>query len=138
MVFSSIVFLVYFFPLFLVFYYLADRKYKNFIILLFSIIFYSWAAPQFIFVILGTTFIDFHLVHAMYNSSTKIKRRIILTFSVCINLGLLFYFKYCNFFLSNADDFIDVINHKAVHFFISIKRVRLALDTSVACCPVIR
>lgn len=103
MVFSSIVFLLYFFPAFLITYYLADKKYKNFIILIFSIIFYSWGAPKFIFVILGTTFIDFHLVKWMSGIDDKLKRRLLLSLSVSINLGLLVYFKYSNFFIENVN-----------------------------------
>ncbi len=103
MVFSSIVFLLYFFPAFLITYYFADKKYKNIVILLFSIFFYSWGAPKFIFVILGTTFLDFHLVRWMASSKNNIYRKLILTLSVSINLGLLFYFKYSNFFIENVN-----------------------------------
>jgi alginate O-acetyltransferase complex protein AlgI len=68
-----------------------------------SIFFYSWGAPRFIFVLLGTTFLDFHLVQAMHNSSSQKRRKYILALSVCMNLGLLFYFKYCNFFVENLN-----------------------------------
>lgn len=61
MVFSSIVFLLYFMPVFLLVYYIADTKYKNGILLIGSILFYAWGAPKFIFVILFTTFLDFYL-----------------------------------------------------------------------------
>ncbi|HTB30622.1 MAG TPA: MBOAT family O-acyltransferase [Bacteroidia bacterium] len=111
MVFSSIVFLVYFLPIFLFVYYLADKKYKNVVILLFSIFFYSWGAPKFIFVILGTTFLDFFLVKWMYNSSTRLHRRLLLTLSVSINLGLLFYFKYSGFFIENVNLALTHIFH---------------------------
>src|ERR1035437_989031 len=104
MVFSSIVFLLYFLPAFLLVYYFADNKYKNIVILVFSIFFYSWGAPKFIFVILGTTFIDFHLVKWMYQSPQKLHRRLLLSLSVSINLGLLIYFKYSNFFIENVNN----------------------------------
>ncbi len=107
MVFSSIVFLLYFLPLFLLTYYLADKKYKNLIILVFSVFFYSWGAPKFIFVILGTTFLDFHLVKWMSGLENKLHRRLMLTLSVSINLGLLVYFKYSNFFIENVNSFIS-------------------------------
>jgi len=101
MVFSSIIFLFYFLPLFFFIYYLADKKYKNALILFGSVIFYAWGAPQFIFVILGTTVIDFYVVRAMSATNTITKRKLLLCTSLCINLGLLFYFKYCNFFIDN-------------------------------------
>ncbi len=96
MVFSSIVFLLCFLPVFLLTYYAVDKKYKNIVILFFSIFFYAWGAPKFIFVILGTTFFDFHLVRWMSHSEKRLHRRLLLTLSVSINLGLLFYFKYSN------------------------------------------
>ncbi len=107
MVFSSIVFLLYFLPIFLVSYYLIDKKYKNILILLFSIFFYSWGAPKFIFVILGTTFLDFHLVKWMSNTKNQLNRRLMLTLSVSLNFGLLFYFKYSNFFIENLNTLLS-------------------------------
>lgn len=107
MVFSSIVFILYFLPVFLFTYYLADKKYKNIVILLFSIFFYSWGAPKFIFVILGTTFLDFHLVNWMSQTEKKTHKRLLLALSVSINLGLLFYFKYSNFFIENLNHLLS-------------------------------
>ncbi len=109
MVFSSITFLFYFLPVFFFFYYLADKRYKNAIILCGSIFFYSWGAPLFIFVILGTTLVDFFVVRWMDASASKRLRTGLLCLSLTINLGLLFYFKYCNFFVDN-------INHVLQHF----------------------
>jgi alginate O-acetyltransferase complex protein AlgI len=108
MVFSSIVFLLYFFPAFLITYYLVPKKLKNPVILLFSIFFYSWGAPRFIFVILGTTFIDFHLVRWMSRTKKDLHRRLMLSLSVSINLGLLFYFKYSNFFVENVNSLLQL------------------------------
>ena len=71
MVFSSITFLVYFLPVFLLLYHLVPHKYKNALILLASIYFYSWGGPKFVFVILGTTLLDFFLVNAMHNQKTQ-------------------------------------------------------------------
>ncbi len=108
MVFSSILFLLYFLPAFLITYYVVGKKYKNIVILLFSIFFYSWGAPRFIFVILGTTFLDFHLVRWMAQTQNRLHRRLMLTLSVSINLGLLFYFKYSNFFIDNINSLLSI------------------------------
>ncbi len=116
MVFSSIVFLLFFLPAFLLTYYLADKKYKNIIILLFSIFFYSWGAPRFIFVILGTTFLDFHLVKWMSATKNQLHRRLMLTLSVSVNLGLLFYFKYSNFFIENVNSVLSVFGGSNIHW----------------------
>lgn len=116
MVFSSIVFLLYFLPLFLLTYYLADKKYKNLVILIFSIFFYSWGAPKFIFVILGTTFLDFHLVKWMSSIDKRIYRRLMLSLSVSINLGLLVYFKYSNFFIENVNSLLSVFGSSNIQW----------------------
>ena len=109
MVFSSIVFLLYFLPIFLLCYFFVDKKYKNAVLLIFSIFFYAWGAPKFIFVILITTFIDFNLVGWMDRAENKIKRKLLLTLSVSINLGLLFYFKYSGFLVENLNHVLTAI-----------------------------
>lgn len=111
MVFSSVVFLLYFLPIFLATYYLVPKRFRNIVILVFSIFFYSWGAPKFIFVILGTTFIDFYLVRWMSRLENRTHRRLLLTLSVSINLGLLVYFKYVNFFIENADIILSHLFH---------------------------
>lgn len=114
MVFSSIIFLLVFLPTFLIVYYFSDKKYKNIVILIFSVFFYSWGAPKFIFVILGTTFIDYHLVKWMSNSKNITQRGLMLFLSLTINLGLLFYFKYSNFFIENVNTALGVLGYNGI------------------------
>ncbi len=103
MVFSSALFLTRFLPLLLLIYFLADKKYRNWILLFASIIFYSWKAPRFIFMILGTTLADFWLVKKMHAETDRKKKRGYLILSLAINLGLLAYFKYSGFFVENIN-----------------------------------
>lgn len=103
MVFSSIVFICYFLPLFLLAYWLAPKPLKNPLILAASIFFYAWAAPKFIFVILGTTIIDFILVRKMDASRSKMTKKLMLVISLSLNIGMLFYFKYSNFFVEQVN-----------------------------------
>lgn len=112
MVFSSIIFLVYFLPFFLLLYFIVDKKYKNAFLLVASILFYSWGAPRFIFVILGTTMADFYLVKLMDASAGERKRKLLLITSLSINVGLLFYFKYCNFFIEQINSVITLCGGK--------------------------
>jgi alginate O-acetyltransferase complex protein AlgI len=110
MVFSSITFLLYFLPFFILFYFLIKEKYKTIFILFASIFFYSWGAPKFIFVILGTTLLDFYLVRWMHTTQEIWKKRILLSLSVTVNLGILIYFKYSNFFIDNLNDFLSLLH----------------------------
>ena len=116
MVFSSIVFLLYFLPVLLITYYLVGKSLKNAVLLVFSIVFYSWGAPKFIFVILATTLLDFYLVRWMYSIRNDLKRKLALTLSVCVNLGLLFYFKYSNFFIENVNEVLGVFGFKGIRW----------------------
>lgn len=101
MVFSSSTFLVYFLPLLLLLYAVCPQRFRNYLLLLASILFYSWGAPKFIFVILGTTLADFFLVREIYASRNPLRRKTFLVISICINLGLLAWFKYFDFFAQN-------------------------------------
>jgi alginate O-acetyltransferase complex protein AlgI len=104
MVFSSALFLLYFFPVFFLGYYLIPNRFKNAYLLLSSVFFYSWGAPKFVFVIIGTTILDFFLVRKMYYSTNKTQQKLFLVLSLSMNLGLLFYFKYSNFFVENINE----------------------------------
>jgi alginate O-acetyltransferase complex protein AlgI len=95
----------------------VDRKYKNYILLFFSIFFYSWGAPRFIFVIVGTTVIDFFLVQKMDTTINHVRKKLFLTIIISLNLGLLFYFKYYNFFLENINSILALGNGKQFSIF---------------------
>ena len=105
MVFSSSLFLLYFFPTFLIIYFLIGKKMKNIFALLASIFFYSWGAPTFIFIVLGSIIIDFYIVKLL-NESTGRNKKILLVSSIILNVGLLAYFKYANFFIENMNVFL--------------------------------
>lgn len=103
MVFSSILFLLYFLPVFLLVYVLLPKRAKNGWALLVSILFYAWGAPNFLYVVLGTSLLDFYLVKALYKTTQPRNKKIWLCISVSLNLGLLAYFKYANFFIENIN-----------------------------------
>ena len=104
MVFSSLTFIFIFLPLFLIFYYISPFKFKNIILLLFSLLFYSWGEPIYIIILLLSSLVDYvngFLINR-YNNNPKIKR-IFLINSIIVNLSLLGIFKYSNFLISNLN-----------------------------------
>ena len=103
MVFSSIIFILYFLPLFLLAYYLTPKKARNYTLLGFSILFYAWGAPWFVLFLLSSTIINFYVIRAMDSARQVLWRKLFLGISVAINLGLLLYFKYANFFMENVN-----------------------------------
>jgi alginate O-acetyltransferase complex protein AlgI len=105
MVFSSNLFLFYFFPFFLLLYFLTPTRFKNITVLLASIIFFTWGAPTFIFVVLASILIDFFIVKKI-DSSTNKQRKRYLILSVVLNLSLLLYFKYANFFVDTVNEYV--------------------------------
>ena len=101
MVFSSSIFLFWFLPIFLGIYFLVDRRYKNAVALLASLLFYGFGSPRFLLILLSSILIDFFLVRNIDQSGDAKRRKLFLTFSIILNLGLLAYFKYANFFVDN-------------------------------------
>ncbi len=106
MVFSNNFFLLTFLPFFLLGYYIAPNKNKNSIALIASIFFYAWGAPKFIFVLLFSLFIDFYLVKLINTAEGKVRKRV-LAVSIILNIGLLGYFKYANFFVENVNKLVS-------------------------------
>jgi alginate O-acetyltransferase complex protein AlgI len=103
MVFSSSFFLLFFLPLFLAVYFVTPTRFKNIVILVFSIGFYMWGAPKFIFVILTSIVIDYLLSKKIYYSENEKYRKRWLILSVILNVSVLLYFKYSNFFIENVN-----------------------------------
>ena len=100
MVFSSPLFVYYFLPAALAAYCLAHPRAKHFVLTLFSYLFYGWANPWFVFLMLGSTAVDYGCGRAM--SSRPNLRKPALIVSVAANLSLLGFFKYFNFGAENA------------------------------------
>jgi len=102
MVFSSTLFLFYFLPGFLLFYFLVPARLKNAVALVCSVLFYAWGGLNFLALFLGSVVVNFVLIRYMDAAPERWKQRIFLIMSIVINVAMLFYFKYANFFLENA------------------------------------
>lgn len=94
MVFSSIVFLFYFLPAFLIFYYSGLNK--TAVLLLFSLVFYAYGEVLYTYVLLVSIVVNY-LFGVMISKSEGSRRRAYLALGVTFNLLLLFWFKYANF-----------------------------------------
>ena len=101
MVFSSITFLFYFLPIFLVLYFVTPTiQGKNVITLVFSLIFYAWGEPQFIVVLLFSIAFNFLAARAIDDREGP-ARKAALAVAVTGNLLVLAIFKYGNFVTGN-------------------------------------
>lgn len=120
MVFSSILFLFYFFPIVFIVNKLLPKKYKNLWLFFASLFFYAWGEPIYILIMLFSTFFDYTNGRLMVGASDK-KKKLILINSIVVNLGILFFFKYSDFF-------IKVVNE----FGFNIKPLNLALPLGIS------
>lgn len=99
MVFSSVVFLFLFLPLFLLVYYAVPFKLKSYVILLGSYIFYGWWRLDFLILLMVISASNFYLGEKIFKGSDEVRRKIYLGLAIAANLSILFYFKYLNFFI---------------------------------------
>ena len=99
MLFSSVTFLCIYLPLTLMAYYACPRRYRNWIALTASLVFYSWGAPLFVFVLIASSASDYICSKKIAAPDAPQKtRRTALYFALAANLLVLAYFKYMNFF----------------------------------------
>ncbi|MBK7965044.1 MAG: MBOAT family protein [Bacteroidetes bacterium] len=92
-------------------YYLLSGHLRNLWIVVVSILFYAWGAPQYIFVVLAAMLIDFFIAKKIHSSEGRIRKRF-LAFGVTINVLALLYFKYFNFFIENLNFLIGNLEGK--------------------------
>ena len=103
MLFNSIPFLVFLPVVFLLYWFVFNKKLKaqNFFLVVVSYIFYGWWDWRFLFLIAFSSILDFYIGQHLQKSSDSRQRKIYLWLSVSVNLGFLGFFKYFNFFTEN-------------------------------------
>lgn len=94
MLFSSMIFLWGFLPIVLLSYYLAKEEYRNYILLIASILFYAWGEPIYVLLMIFSIGCNYLLGLAISGTKNNTYRKIGVIFCIVINLGLLWYFKY--------------------------------------------
>lgn len=104
MVFSSILFIFFFLPCFLLLYFLVPKKLKNTILLIFSLIFYAWGEPVYIILMIISSLINY-LLALILNKSQK---KIYLIISIILNILILGIFKYSDFFIENINTILNI------------------------------
>ena len=103
MVFSSVLFLFRFLPIFMICYFLVPRKMKNLVLFLGSLVFYAWGEPIYIFLMLFSTISDYVWGRLIEEYRGKDHSRIFLLCSIVINLFILGFFKYADFLMQTVN-----------------------------------
>jgi len=125
MLFNSTEFLQFFPVVFLLFFSLKNR-FKPLFLLLASYLFYAHWNPSYLILILASTLIDFWAGRALVGATQVLSRKLILYCSLCVNLGILFVFKYFDFFirfwsdilaLPESTPFLNVILPVGISFY---------------------
>ena len=99
MVFSSIFFIFYFLPAILAVYFLAPKRHRNLVLFLGSLIFYAWGEPVYVALMLFSTAFNYFAGRKIGRTEQQAQKKRVLTISVVVNLAILVFFKYTNFFL---------------------------------------
>ena len=106
MVFSSLLFLFRFLPAVLILYYAAPRKLRNVILLLFSLFFYAWGEPKYVFLMLFTITLDFFIgrgIDRAKKAGNQKKAKGFLLVSIITDLSILGFFKYADFLIGTVN-----------------------------------
>lgn len=102
MLFNSIDFAIFLPVVFLIFWFVTKtRKQQNVLLVLASYVFYGWWDWRFLSLILFSTVVDYAVGRGMGRTEGVNKRKVLLWTSLGVNLGLLGFFKYYNFFVDN-------------------------------------
>lgn len=105
MVFSSLTFITLFLPIILIVYYIAaNNKLKNLVLLVFSLVFYSWGEPVYLVLMVFSIISDYFHALLIEKNRGNSKSKLFLISSIIINLSLLGFFKY-------GDFLIDIVNN---------------------------
>lgn len=103
MLFNTIDFAIFLPILFILYWFVINKNLRNqnLLLVLASYLFYGWWDWRFLFLILFSTIVDYSVGRKLFSENNNKKRKILLGVSVFVNLGLLGFFKYYNFFLDN-------------------------------------
>lgn len=126
MLFSSLTFLFGFFPLLLIIYFIfKKRTIRNLILLVFSLIFYAWGEPKYIFLMLFTIFVVYLfglLIHRYDQNQKFTKKKIAFILCIIFLICNLIFFKYIDFIFNNINMF----------FGLSIKQLKVILPIGIS------
>ncbi len=108
MVFSSVIFLFLFLPIVLGLYFLTSKRHRNLFLLLASLLFYAWGEGLHLFILVASILINFSCGLLIENHRRSNTSRVYLILAIVLNLGLLAFFKYANFVVTNLNSLLAI------------------------------
>ena len=102
-------FFVYFFTLFILLFFALRNHHKarRYVFCIFSLYFFYKASGWFVGLVLVSAVVDFFLSNAIYREKNQSRKKFLLVLSILFNLGMLFYFKYTDFFIEISNSLFD-------------------------------
>ena len=102
-------FFVYFFTLFILLFFALRNHHKarRYVFCIFSLYFFYKASGWFVGLVLISAVVDFFLSNAIYREKSQSRKKFLLVLSILFNLGMLFYFKYTDFFIEISNSLFD-------------------------------
>ena len=102
-------FFVYFFTLFILLFFALRNHHKarRYVFCIFSLYFFYKASGWFVGLVLISAVVDFFLSNAIYREKSQNRKKFLLVLSILFNLGMLFYFKYTDFFIEISNSLFD-------------------------------
>ncbi len=120
MIFSSILFIFYFLTTLLLIYFITPKKYKNLVLLIFSLLFYFLGEPKNIIFLILSCIINYYLSYFIVKyQKKKILKKTLLILGLSYNIITLIYFKYTNFLLNNLNNIFN-LNLKIINILLPI------------------
>lgn len=107
MLFSSTIFLWFFLPLTIIGNYLIKPKYSNILLLAASLIFYAWGEPICVLIMLASIVLNWGFGLLIHHSQASKRKKFLLVVCVILNLLILGYFKYLNFFADTINQVLQ-------------------------------
>lgn len=109
MLFNSLQYLI-FFPLVVITYFMLAPRWRTYLLLAASYYFYMCWKAEYVILILGSTIVDYFVALKIHSTEDKKRRKRWLLLSLVMNLGVLFLFKYFNFFADSAQSILAHAN----------------------------
>ncbi|MPY95229.1 MAG: MBOAT family protein [Acidimicrobiia bacterium] len=112
MVFSSVQFLFFFLPVVLGVYFASPKRARNAVLLVASLLFYLWGAGELVALLLCSILVNYGFglaVGAAQDRGDQARAKLLVGLDITVNLALLGYFKYANFFVAQIDDLFDAV-----------------------------
>ena len=103
MIFSSLLFIFWFLPIFFILYYVCPARFRNIVLFAGSIVYYGWGEPKFQILLILSICVNYFAGRLIGHFQRPAPRKVFLILALVFDFGMLLFFKYINFFIGNLN-----------------------------------